>query len=69
MSKYPRLRNGKLEGVHLFPHVVDEENKVVWVRVTSAITAMGLSAFKKRWFPEYDLKIATAEYWDELQKN
>ena len=69
-KNYPRLRNGKLEGKGSFflPHIIDEENKVVWIRITSSITAMGMSAFKKDYFPNYECKIPTKEYWEDLKK-
>ena len=33
------------------PHVVLEDKKEVWIRCTSAITAMGISAMMDRHFP------------------
>ena len=43
MSKYPRLRNGKLEGGGLFrPHIFLEEKKKIWVLCESSITSMGI---------------------------
>tara|TARA_B100001250_G_C19752378_1_gene768388 strand:- start:255 stop:479 length:225 start_codon:yes stop_codon:yes gene_type:complete len=68
MTKYPKKRNGKFRSGFWLPHIIDEENKVVWVRIQSSITAMGMSAFKKRYFPNYELKIPTPEYWEELKK-
>ena len=67
---YSRVRNGKVEGrgsLHL-PHIVVEEEKVVWIRITSAISAMGMSAFKREYFPNYECKIPTKEYWEELKE-
>ena len=47
MSKYPRLRNGKLEGGGLFrPHIFLEEKKEIWVLCESSITAMGIDEYK-----------------------
>tara|TARA_Y100001970_G_C13538556_1_gene511121 strand:- start:303 stop:530 length:228 start_codon:yes stop_codon:yes gene_type:complete len=68
MTKYPKVRNGKFEsGFHL-PHIIDEENKVVWIRITSAITAMGMSAFKRQYFPNYECKIPNKETWERLKE-
>ena len=68
MTNYPKVRNGKFySGFHL-PHIIVEEEKVVWIRITSSITAMGMSAFKKQYFPNYECKIPTAEYWEELKR-
>tara|TARA_R100000742_G_C4196330_1_gene26811 strand:+ start:149 stop:376 length:228 start_codon:yes stop_codon:yes gene_type:complete len=67
---YPRLRNGKLKGggFGMFPHIVVEEDKTVWVFVQSSITAMGISAWKKRFYPDYECHIPSPSYWEELQK-
>ena len=68
MTKYPKVRNGKFYPRLFLPHIIVEEDKVVWIRITSAITAMGMSAFKKEYFPDYECKIPTAEYWEELKQ-
>ena len=53
MSKYPRLRNGKLEGGGLFrPHIFIEEKKEIWVLCESSITAMGIGAYIRIAFPD-----------------
>ena len=68
-KNYPRLRNGKLEGGGglFFPHIFDEENKVLWIRITSSITAMGMTRFREM-YPNYECKIPTKEYWEELKE-
>ena len=67
-KNYPRLRNGKLEGGGLFlPHIFDEENKVLWIRVTSSITAMAMPRFREM-FPNYECKIPNQETWERLKK-
>ena len=56
MSRYPKLRNGKLEGGGLpRNHLFVEEKKQIWVLCESSITAMGISSYIKDAFPEYEL--------------
>ena len=56
MSRYPKLRNGKLEGGGLpRNHLFVEEKKQIWVLCESSITAMGVSSYIKDAFPEYEL--------------
>tara|TARA_B100001113_G_scaffold9654_2_gene7718 strand:+ start:46 stop:273 length:228 start_codon:yes stop_codon:yes gene_type:complete len=68
MSRNPKRHQRKYEGGFFLPHIIVEEEKVVWIRITSSITAMGMSAFKKRYFPNYEVKIPSPEYWEELKK-
>ena len=42
-------------------HIVVEETKEVLIVVNSAITAMGVGAIAKQYFPGYDLKIVSKE--------
>ena len=49
------------------PHFVDEENKIVWIRCSSSITAMGIPAITKRYYPGYTGKIASEEYFQKLK--
>ena len=68
MTKYPKVRNGKFYSRFPLPHIIVEEEKVVWIRITSAITAMGMSAFKRDYFPNYECKIPNKETWERLKK-
>ena len=55
-NRYPRMRNGKLEGGGLFrPHIFDEEKKEIWVLCESSITAMGIGSYARSAFPDYKL--------------
>jgi len=59
---YPRLRNGKLGGGGLsHPHVFNDDKKQVWVLCTSSLSAMGISAYFKSAFPEYELCLCNRE--------
>ena len=48
------------------PHIVLEEKKEVWIRCTSAITAMGISTLVKQYYPGYTGRIASEEYFKEI---
>ena len=65
---YPKVRNGKFYSGFFLPHIIVEEEKVVWIRITSSITAMGMSAFKRDYFPNYECKIPNKETWERLKK-
>ena len=54
-KNYPKLRNGKIEGGIYRPHIFVEEKKEVWVLCESSITAMGIGAYFKSAFPDYEL--------------
>ena len=55
-NRYPRMRNGKLEGGGLFrPHIFLEDKKEIWVLCESSITAMGIGAVVRSAFPDYKL--------------
>ena len=49
-----------------FPHVVIEEKKEVWVRIDSSVTAIGIPALVKQYFPGYTGHIASEDYFKEL---
>ena len=49
-----------------FPHVVIEEKKEVWVRIDSSVTAIGMPALVKQYFPGYTGHIASEDYFKEL---
>ena len=49
-------------------HFVDEEEKVVWVHVKSAITAMGACTVVRRKYPGFDCHYASEEFLDKKEK-
>ncbi len=56
MSRYPKVRNGKLEGGGLpRNHLFVEEKKQIWVLCESSLTAMGIGSYVRSAFPEYEL--------------
>ena len=46
-------------------HLVKYDTKEVWVICESAITAMGISAIVKKFYPGYRGKIVSREIFDE----
>jgi hypothetical protein len=50
-----------------FEHVVKYDTKEVWVKCDSAITAMGIGAVVKQFYPEYTPHIASEDYLNELR--
>jgi len=50
------------------PHVVDTNEKTVWVLCDSAITTMGIGSIVKKFYPGYTLKIASKEYFKTLNE-
>jgi hypothetical protein len=53
--------------MHRFPfkHIVLEDTKEVLVVCTSAITAMGIGAMVKKYYPGYTGKIISENYWKQ----
>ena len=51
--------------MHRFPfkHIVLEDTKEVLIVCTSAITAMGIGAMVKKYYPGYTGKIISENYW------
>jgi len=49
------------------PHFVDEENKIVYIKCSSAITAMGISALVSAEYPGYIGKLVTEEHLNTLK--
>jgi hypothetical protein len=49
------------------PCVVDHENKIVYIKCSSSITAMGISAIVKKYYPGYTGKLVTLEYLEKLR--
>ena len=56
MSK--KSNSGALFGM---PHVVDGVNRIVYINCNSSITAMGISALMKRYYPGYDGRLVSAD--------
>ena len=50
-------------------HIVLEDTKEVLVVCTSAITAMGISAMVKRYYPGYTAKIISENYYQQRTLN
>ena len=48
-----------------FKHIVLEDTKEVLIVVRSAITAMGVGAMVKRYYPGYTAKIISERYYQE----
>ena len=53
------------EGLRL-KHIVLEDTKEVLVVCTSAITAMGIGAMVKRYYPGYAAKIISENYYRQM---
>jgi hypothetical protein len=51
-----------------FEHVVKYDTKEVWVKCDSAITAMGISAAVKQFYPGYTGHIASEDYLNTLRQ-
>lgn len=49
------------------PTVVDHENKIVYIKCSSAITAMGIPALVKNYYPGYKGKLVSEEYLNKLR--
>jgi len=50
-----------------FEHIVKYDTKEVWIVCNSAITALGISALVKKYYPGYTGRISTREYLDQLK--
>ncbi len=49
------------------PTVVDHENKLVYLKCSSSITAMGIPALVNKYYPGYKGKLVTLEYLEKLR--
>ena len=49
------------------PTVVDHENKLVYLKCSSSITAMGISTLVNKYYPGYKGKLVTLEYLENLK--
>ena len=48
-------------------HIVKSDTNEVWVICESAITAMGVGAIVKKFYPGYKGKIASREHFENLK--
>jgi hypothetical protein len=69
MKRPNRWRRSQRPGKFPLPHVILEDKKEVWIRCTSAITAMGISAMMERHYPGYKGHIASESYFEELKRS
>jgi len=51
-----------------FDHVVKLLEKEVWIKCDSAITAMGISAVVKKYYPGFTAKICNEEHLSKLKQ-
>jgi hypothetical protein len=49
------------------PCAVDHENKLVYIKCSSSITAMGIPAIVKEHYPGYTGKLVSLEYLERLR--
>jgi hypothetical protein len=63
------MANQKIDENQLWgmPIVVDNENKIVYIKCSSAITAMGIPALVKKYYPGYTGKLVSLEYLETLR--
>ena len=61
-------RNGKYEDRFPLKHIVNEQEKVVWILCESAITAVGITAMMKKHYPEYEAKLVNRDSFNDLLK-
>ena len=67
MSRYPKVRNGKLEGGGLpRTHIFNEEKKQLWVLCQRSLTAMGIGQYCKSAFPEYEICLCNKDTFFRL---
>ena len=50
------------------PHHIIEDKKEVWIICNSSITAKGIPALMKKYFPEYTACLCSQDYFLELTK-
>ena len=50
-------------------HIVDDANNVIWLQCTSAISAMGMTEWMKKYYPNKVGKFASKDYFATLQSN
>ena len=49
------------------PSVVNHQNQIVYLKCSSAITAMGIPALVKQYYPGYTGKLVSMEYLEKLR--
>jgi len=49
------------------PSVVDHQNQIVYLKCSSAITAMGIPAIVKQYYPGYTGKLVSMEHLENLR--
>jgi hypothetical protein len=49
------------------PCVVDHQNQIVYLKCSSAITAIGIGAMVNKFYPGYRVHCASLEYIDKLR--
>ena len=59
-----KVNENKLWGM---PSIVDHQNQIVYLKCSSAITAMGIPALVKQYYPGYTGKLVSMEYLEKLR--
>jgi hypothetical protein len=59
-----KVNENKLWGM---PFVVDHQNQIVYLKCSSAITAMGIPAIVKQYYPGYTGKLVSMEHLEKLR--
>ena len=59
-----KVNENKLWGM---PFVVDHQNQIVYLKCSSAITAMGIPALVKQYYPGYTGKLVSLEHLEKLR--
>ena len=49
------------------PSIVDHQNQIVYLKCSSAITAMGIPALVKQYYPGYTGKLVSLEHLEKLR--
>lgn len=49
------------------PFIVDHQNQIVYLKCSSAITAMGIPALVKQYYPGYTGKLVSLEHLEKLR--
>ena len=59
-----KVNENKLWGM---PSIVDHQNQIVYLKCSSAITAMGVSGLVKKHYPGYKGELVSMEYLEKLR--
>jgi len=65
-TKHSPLRI-KMKSKFPLEHIVKSDTQEVWVICESAITAMGIAAMVKKFYPGYKGKIASREHFEKMK--